>query len=169
MGSASETTGTERATERRQVVVEETPDVPWLGLTLGYLAMVPLVVAAAVAVGVRDGSRAEQLAGAWGVLWAGALLTFLAGVRRGVSFRTEGGPRRAQLVTMLWIFALGVATLALGPPLGLLTALAGFLTLWLVDPRAARRAEVPAYFARLRPLQLVPPIGSLLVLFLARA
>jgi hypothetical protein len=43
------------------------------------------------------------------------LLIFLAGVRREISFLTPAA-RPSQIVTMLWLFALGVAALLLAPP-----------------------------------------------------
>ena len=60
--------------------------------------------------------------------------------RRGVSFRTPGGPTPAQIGTMLWLFVLGVGALAT-LPLGVARALLllGYVSLAVLDPLAARR------------------------------
>jgi hypothetical protein len=50
----------------------------------------------------------------------------------------------------------------------MLLLLAGYASLIVFDARAARRLEVPPYFARLRPVQMLIPIASLgfmLILF----
>ena len=135
--------------------------MPWPSLVLGYGAMVPFV-AAAGAVVVGEGTT-RALGFMVMVLWGSALLLFLAGVRRGLSFRTPGGPTRAQIAMTLWLFLLGLAApmLPVGPALLILTA--GFLSLAVMDPAAARRGEVPPFFARLRPPQMAIPIGCLLV------
>ena len=90
------------------------------------------------------------------VLWGAAILMFLAGVRRGLSFRTPGcGWGRSRSI----LRKLAVLVLPERVALGLL--LAGYASLWLLDPRAARRAEAPLYFARLRPWQMVVPVVCL--------
>jgi uncharacterized membrane protein len=38
------------------------------------------------------------------ILWSAILFFFLAGVRRGLSFFTEGGAQPAQILTMFWLF-----------------------------------------------------------------
>jgi hypothetical protein len=43
--------------------------------------------------------------------WGSAILIFLGGVRRGLSFRTPGGPTKAQIATMFWLFGLGLLAL----------------------------------------------------------
>jgi Protein of unknown function (DUF3429) len=96
------------------------------------------------------------------VLWGGAVLAFLAGVRRGLSFRTPGGPAPAQLATSLGLFALGFAALAVSQTaVAVSLLLAGYAALGVLDPRAADRHEAPPYFARLRPAQMLIPVLSL--------
>ncbi len=136
---------------------------PWVSLLLAYAAMVPVVAGSAAAwAWPGDGLVAELTAA-----WAGGVLCFLAGVRRGLSFRQPGGPTLAQIAAMLWRFVLGVGSLLLPwlvPTLGL--QIAGFATMAVLDPVAARRREAPRYFARLRPVQMLVPIvalGALLV------
>lgn len=90
-----------------------------------------------------------------GQLWGVAILFFLAGVRRGLSFFTEGGPRPIQIVTMGWLFLLALAGSVLPATLAFVALIVGYLSIALLDPPAARRGETPAYFATLRPPQMV--------------
>jgi Protein of unknown function (DUF3429) len=144
--------------------VTESRRVPALSLVLGYGATVPFVAGAAAAWLLGRGGLAA-LAADLTVLWGGAILVFLAGVRRGLSFRTEGGPTPAQLAASLGLFALGLAALAAprtGAALALL--LVGYAALAVLDPWAARRGEAPLFFARLRPLQMLVPVAGLAAL-----
>ena len=145
---------------KREDIQAHTPPI---SLFLAYVAMAPMVAGAALAVVADAGMAAEiiRLTAAW----AAAILCFLAGVRRGLSFRQPGGPTAAQLAAMLLFFVLGVGSLLIPWPaatLGLL--LAGYVSLAIIDPIAARRDEAPLYFARLRPVQMLLPIGSLMTL-----
>jgi hypothetical protein len=145
--------------------VTESRRVPALSLVLGYGATLPFVAGAAAAWLLGRGGPAAALAADLTVLWGGAILVFLAGVRRGLSFRTEGGPTLAQLATSLGLFTLGLAALAAPRTgAGLALLLAGYLALAVLDPWAARRGEAPLFFARLRPLQMLVPIASLAAL-----
>jgi hypothetical protein len=114
------------------------------------------------------------------ILWGCAILTFLAGVRRGVSFRTPGGATFAQIATMLWLFLIGLAALwafvlgggqrAAGATFASLALLlVGYVSLGVLDPLAARRGEAPLFFARLRPVQMLIPLASLAALLALRA
>ena len=95
------------------------------------------------------------------IIWGGGILAFLAGVRRGLSFRTPGGEAFAQIATMLWLFMLAVAALASPWLVSAATMLlVGYISVAILDPRAAARQEVPLFFARLRPLQMMVPIGK---------
>ncbi len=141
--------------------VEERPDVPVLGLLMGGSAMVPFPVLALVP---WFGPAAWVPAAlSWLVCWGAAILAFLAGVRRGLSFRTPGGERPAQIVTVLWLYLLAVGALLLPWMTGRLALLAaGYASLAVMDPAAARRREAPLFFARLRPVQMVVPLTALL-------
>lgn len=133
---------------------------PWESLVLAYAAMVP-IMAGALACWLLQGSAAA-LALRLTIGWSGAVLCFLSGVHRGLSFRQEGGPVLSQLATMLWLFVLGVASLLSPwavPSLAL--QMLGYGTMALYDPIAAREGEVPRYFQRLRPVQMLVPIASL--------
>ena len=143
---------------------------------LAYAALVPLLAAAIAAWWLT--SPASDLAIHLGTAWAGALLCFLAGVRRGLSFRQPGGPTVAQVGAMLWLFVLGAAALLSPWPNGALQSpwpngalvllLAGYLTLAIADPIAARRREAPRYFAHLRPVQMLLALACLAALLLHR-
>jgi hypothetical protein len=88
-----------RQPSERRITVEERPRVPWDGALLGYAAVLPFPVAA-LAVWFGGPAFAEA-ALALVKLWGGFLLLFLAGVRRGLSFRTPGGPQPAQIAVSL--------------------------------------------------------------------
>jgi hypothetical protein len=147
----------------RRLEIEERPEIPWDGLILGYGAMVPLIACAALAFAPQWSPLAVEP----GRLWAAAIVIFLSGVRRGLSFRTEGGPRWTQLAMMLWLFCGGLAALLLPvqPALWLLLAL--YLTLAVLDPIAAPAGEVQLYFRRLRPPQMGLAAACLAALLLA--
>ena len=148
-----------------EMKITEPSHTPPLSLLLGVSAMLP-IVAGALAAWVLPGP-AGGLAEDAAVLWAGAILVFLSGVRRGLSFRTPGGATIAQITTMLWLFLLGVASLAtLSLRISPVLLLVGYLSLAILDPLAARRGEVPLFFARLRPLQMLLPILSVLAILL---
>jgi hypothetical protein len=147
----------------RILTIHEPRGVPWLSIALGFGPMLPFVAGAAASwtLGGEPGQAAVTLT----LLWACAILLFFSGVRRGVSFRTEGGATVAQIATMLALFVLGFCALlavALGRT-GLATALliAGYGTVAVLDPVAARRGEAPLFFARLRPVQMPLAIASL--------
>ena len=138
------------------------PRTPWESFLLAYAAMVPILVGAVACLLLRGGEAlvAEHLT----VVWSGAVLCFLAGVRRGLSFRQEGGPLVSQLGVMLWLFVLGVGSLV--SPFVVVSVglqMVGYATMGLLDPGAARAGEVPLYFRRLRPVQMLVPIAGLAV------
>jgi len=126
--------------------------IPPLSLTLGYGPMAAFPVLALAAWLAPPPWPAIAIAAGQG--WGAALLVFLAGVRRGLSFLTEGGPRPAQIATMLWLFLLGGASLLTTPRIAFALLVVGYGSIALLDPTAARRGEVPAFFARLRPPQM---------------
>ena len=134
-------------------------DIPESSLILGYAPMILLPLIAVMAWGA---------AGWWGALfvsagqlWAAILLVFIAGVRRGLSFDTPGGPQAVQLATMLWLFACGVAGLVLPWLSAFCVLIVGFGSVAILDPKAARRGEAPRHFARLRPPQMAVAIAGL--------
>ncbi len=147
----------EQPTRERRIA--EARLTPRLSVAFGYGAMAPLAAAAVVAwvFGGMVADAATEIAVAWG----GALLVFLAGVRRGLSFRTPDGPRTPEMAAMLWLFVLGLGALAsTNVVIGSALLLVGFASLMVIDPVAAWRGEAPPFFARLRPFQMAIPTAS---------
>jgi len=100
--------------------------------------------------------------------WSAALLCFFGGVRRGLSFRQQGGASAGEIGTTLLLFMTGAAGLALpGRRLPASTLAAGFGVATVLDWLGAREGEAPRYFARLRPVQF-PLIAASLLLPLSR-
>lgn len=151
--------------ETRTITVEERDEMPLDGLVLGFGPMLPFPVAAVTLLLAPTDLAALALGLA--IFWGAAILIFLAGVRRGLSFRTEGGPRTAQLAVMFWLFLLGLGALSVSPAFALALLLAGYGSLAVLDPIAARRAEAPLYFARLRPPQMAIAAVSIAVMLVA--
>jgi hypothetical protein len=141
------------------------PRVPALSIVLGYGPMLPIVFAA---IGVWLLPPPWPIvATALALLWSASILIFLAGVRRGLSFRTPGGARPVQLVTMIWYFLLGVGAFAVSNvSTSLVLLILGYVSVAILDPIAARRQEVPAHFARLRPLQMGLGVLALLAILI---
>ena len=86
---------------------------PALGLILGYGATVPFIAARPEprsSIIPRSLSFASTLSSFGGA----AILLFLAGVRRGLSFRTPGGATAGQIAASLWYFAAGFGFLLCG-------------------------------------------------------
>ncbi len=158
-------------TDTKIHLADETEDVsprtPWVSLCLAYAAMVPIAGGAAAYLLLR-GAEAN-VAARLTIIWSGAVLCFLAGARRGLSFRQDGGPLLTQLISMLWLFALAVASL-LSPwaYASLALQILGYATMAVYDPIAAREREAPSYFQRLRPVQMLIPIVSLALIFVGR-
>lgn len=140
--------------------VVEPARTPALSLLLGHGAIVPLALGAVGAWSLPE--AAGDLAVRGSILWGAVILIFLAGVRRGLSFRTVRGPTCPQIATMLWLFGLGLLAVILGSEVpALLVLLMGYGSLAVLDPAAARRGEVPLFFERLRPWQMGIAVVSL--------
>jgi hypothetical protein len=127
---------------------------------LAWAAMAPLVLGAAAAWLTRGDM--QSVAMSLVIIWGGAILAFLAGVRRGLSFRTPGGAQAGQIAMMLWIFALAFGSMiALRPLTSLALLMMGFVSLGFAARAAAARAQTPLFFARLRPGQMTVAALSL--------
>lgn len=128
---------------------------------LGWAAFAPLV---AGGLGVWIAPRGFLLVVALLLMdaWAGGLVCFFAGVRRGLTFSERRGASVREAASFLGLFLVGFGGLALAQPL--LLAL-GFLLAGGLDLAAARKREAPAYFARLRPAQAI--VGALAMVSLA--
>ena len=151
----------------REIDVVERDEVPWLSVLFGYGPMLPFVAGALAAWLLQGFWRGEAIL--LTVIWSASILAFLAGVRRGLSFRTEGGPAVAQIATMFCLFVL-----ALGALVAIMHAFAlyavtfvfvGFALIMLLDPIAARKGQAPLFFAKLRPPQIAIAVVSLAALF----
>ena len=147
----------------RRITVTEQAEVPWPSLVLGFGPVGAMAAGAALAWLTRDPLRLVVIR--LTIIWAAAILAFLAGVRRGLSFRTEGGPAPAQMVTMLVYFTLSLSTLiALAFDLLRLSIwplLIGYAIAVVADPLAGRRGQAPLFFVRLRPTQMMVAVLSL--------
>lgn len=128
-------------------------------LLLGTSALVPLIACAALS--WLAPAAAQLLVRTLAVIWAGSLLAFFAGVRRGLTFSEAGGGRTSELVTMLAAFGIGVLSLVLVSPLLAALGLAG---VGVLDALAARRREAPDYFMVFRPPQMLAAVAALLIL-----
>jgi hypothetical protein len=130
-----------------------------LDLCLGVAATLPLLAAAAFVCWEPAG------AGAWvrtlAVIWTSSLLTFFAGVRRGLTFSEAGGGRAFELATMLVVFVVGVLSLVLVSPA---VGAAGLAGVGLLDARAGGRREAPRYFRIFRPLQMSVCVVALVLI-----
>ena len=93
---------TDRTRSSVAFTLVEPADTPWLGMFFGYVAMVPFAIGVLAFWLAGEPWRGAALAVT--LFWGCAILTFLSGVRRGLSFRTPGGVRAAQIATMLWLF-----------------------------------------------------------------
>ena len=142
------------------------PRIPLSSLVLAYGPVLPLPLAAIGWLLLPFPWPGGLL---WlAVWWGGAILTFLAGVRRGLSFQGVGASF-PELALMTWLFVLGAgaiaAALAVHTPLLPLTMLVlGYATLAIVDPISARRGRAPAHFETLRPLQMGVALIGLIAL-----
>ena len=134
---------------------------PPLELLLGYGPALVILAAGALAL------AGVPFALTLGCLWAAAILIFLAGMVRGLSFFTEGGPRMTQVGVMMARFVCGLAALLLPPILATPVLAIGYLTSLIYDPIAARNGAAPRYFAQLRPPQMAIALMGLVLLFVA--
>ena len=150
----------------RTLELTERPEVPWVSIVLGYGPMLPFFFGAAASWVFAGAYRAEAVLST--IVWAGSILAFLAGVRRGLSFRTEGGPAIAQIVTMFCLYVLALVSLIAGVhgylAIAVGSLLIGFAAMQVLDPIAARNGQAPLFFSRLRPPQLAIAGVSLVAL-----
>ena len=120
-----------------------------MDVTLGIAAMTPFMGLAILA--RSSGPQGRSFARAASAVWAGSLLAFFAGVRRGLSFSESEGAHPEELATLLAVFSTGALTVALrSPRLGA----AGMAMVGVLDALAAAKGEAPQYFRRFRPAQL---------------
>lgn len=136
---------------------------PLVSLVLGYapMAALPLLAVASTAVPPLWAYNVILA----GHVWAAAILIFISGVRRGLSFgeeqRGETGPLAAEIAAALGYFAIGLVAILLRVQFALLILMLGYALVGVLDRRAARARRAPRYFARLRPLQALIAIAGL--------
>ncbi len=137
----------------RSLDVVESARPSLLDQGLAWGAMAPLIAGASAAWLTRGDFRAAAMSLV--IIWGGAILAFLAGVRRGLSFRTPGGPQAAQIIVMLWTFVLAIGSMiALRPLTSLSLLIVGFASLGLIARVSAARVQTPLAFASIRPAQM---------------
>lgn len=134
-----------------------------LSLVFGFGPVILLALLAVMAWTVPAGA-VYAISAAW--LWGSAILIFLAGVTRGLSFAADSGPHLRQIVMMLALFLLGLAALALPVGIAFPMLAAGYTLVGITDPFAAHAELAPAHFARLRPPQMAIAVMALLALTL---
>ncbi len=130
------------------------PDIPADGAILGYGPMLPLVVAGAGAWLLPPPCPfwAVQL----GIIWGALVLAFIAGVRRGFGFGYPQASKPAEISASIAYFTLAGLALVIGrPSMALMPLIIGYVLAALLDRRAALAGNAPAYFATLRPRQLL--------------
>ena len=103
-----------------------------------------------------------------GWLWGTAILVFLAGAERGLSFRPDDSSEPRQVVSALALFTLAFGSLLSPPPIAFTMLACGYGGLAIVDRAASRRGLAPPHFAALRPVQALVAVPALLAL-LARS
>jgi hypothetical protein len=148
--------------------MSEPSRIPVSSLIFGYGPVLPLPIAAAMA---WTTEQSVPTVVTWLAIWWGAaILTFLSGVRRGLSFRGDEEAPLSAMIVMIWLFVLGAGALVAPTPLmSLVMLVIGYASIAILDPIAARRGEAPPHFARLRPPQMAIAVLGLIGLILHRA
>ena len=136
--------------------------IPLTSMVLGFGPMILLLLFAAGAWLLPPDRQPVAVTAGW--LFGAAILIFLGGITRGLSFMAPGGARPAQLAQMLWLTVLGFG--ALLAPFGIAFVLLplGYASVGLFDPPAARAGLAPAHFRQLRPPQMTIGVVALFVL-----
>jgi hypothetical protein len=132
-------------------------------LALGVAATIPILVCAVLARLVP--ADLEMLVRTSAVIWASSLLAFFAGVRRGLIFSEAGGGGWRERITILAIFALGIAAMLF---CSLIVAAVGLACVGGLDALSARRGEAPRYFSMFRSLQMAVCAAALVLVAVSR-
>ncbi len=147
----------------RRPLAVRAASTPLPSLVLGYapMALLPILAVASTAV---PPLWAYNIILA-GHVWAAALLIFIAGVRRGLSFADEAkgaaGPLTGEIAAALGYFAIGFGTILVRVQFALLILMIGYALVGVLDRRAAKARRAPRHFARLRPLQALIAVAGL--------
>lgn len=139
--------------------------MPPSALWLGAFGAVPFVGLAGATAFLSEPAKLllSHALGAYGAV----ILSFLGGVHWGLAAGSahdpEGRKLPARLVVSVIPSLVGWAGLLMADTIGLFILAGGFAAMLLVDLRAARMGEAPAWYLRLRiPLSLIA-IAALLV------
>jgi hypothetical protein len=125
---------------------------------LGVAAIVPILAFAGLS--LFHSGIPPYVVRATSVIWSAGLLTFFAGVRRGLTFSEAEGGRLVEIATMLLLFIWGIASMVSCSPM---VAACGFIVVGILDLLVARRGEAPSYFIIFRPLQMLVGAIALVV------
>lgn len=144
------------------------PRIPATSLIFGYGPVLPLPIAAVMS--WTFSSPIPTVVTWLAIGWGSAILIFLAGVRRGLSFHGDDEAPVSDLLAMVWLFLLGIGGLVSPTPLmSLFLLVIGYASVALLDPISARRGKAPPHFARLRPPQMGVALIGLIGLIVHRA
>ena len=147
---------------RASVIAANSSATPARAKLFGYAAVAPIAAGAAATIWAPLAWQGVLFHAV--VIWSASILCFLAGVRRGDSFHTPGGPTLLQMPGIFCVWAAGLAALVAVPMVAGAVLLGGFCGVAVFDTVAARRRLAPLFFARFRPMQMLIPIASLAVL-----
>jgi hypothetical protein len=140
--------------------------IPLASLVFGYGPMAPFVAAAFGAWALP--SPWPALAARLATIWAGMILVFVAGVRRGFGFGDPQASTVREIAAMLIYFMLGGVSLVVAGfsllRLALLAQVLGYVVVPVLDRRAAFTGDAPRYFARLRVPQMTIAVAALVAL-----
>jgi hypothetical protein len=142
--------------------MDRSTSIPTLSLVFGFGPVLFLLALAVGAWTLPVPWSGWAIVAGW--LWGSAILLFLSGVVRGLSFTAPGGPQRRQIVLMMMIFLLGLAALATPSAIAFPLLATGYLLVGVTDPVAAYQELAPAHFARLRPPQMTIAVIALIAL-----
>jgi len=128
--------------------------IPLDGKILGFGPMLPLVAA---------GIGAWVLPGRWpldavryAIIWGALILAFVAGVRRGYGFGNPAASKPNEIAAAMAYFSIaGLSLIVPRASIALALLAAGYAFVALLDRRAGRRGNAPAYFATLRGPQFL--------------
>ncbi|NTS63886.1 DUF3429 domain-containing protein [Sphingomonas sp. HHU CXW] len=128
--------------------------IPLDGKILGFGPMLPLVAA---------GIGVWTLPGTWpliaiqcAVVWGALILAFVAGVRRGYGFGDPAASKPVEIAAAMAYFSIaGLSLIVPRASIALALLAAGYAFVALLDRRAGRRGNAPAYFATLRGPQFL--------------
>ncbi|SEK53660.1 Protein of unknown function [Sphingomonas palmae] len=128
--------------------------IPLDGKILGFGPMLPLVAAGIGAWTLPIDWKLTALTCA--IVWGALILAFVAGVRRGYGFGNPNASKPTEIAAALSYFSIaGLSLIVQNVSTALAILTAGYAFVALLDRRAGRRGNAPAYFAKLRGPQFL--------------